>query len=145
MSEELILTPPTVKEIANTVSSSLLPEKSRPLYEKTYGEFINWCNNKQISRYSEDVLLAYFSSIVEKGLIPSLWPKYSMLKSTLILKHNIDISKFNKLIMYLKRQTTGHTPKKSKVLEKDQIKKFICDAPNSIFLMTKVKKNTSNK
>ncbi|KAK4882152.1 hypothetical protein RN001_005471 [Aquatica leii] len=70
---------------------------------------------KQIPRYSESVLLAYFSEIAQKGLIASLWPKYSMLKATLNLKENIDISKFSKLIMFIKRQKEGYTPKKSKI------------------------------
>jgi hypothetical protein len=42
--------------------------------------------------------------------------------------------------MYIKRQTEGHVPKKFKVLEKEQVQKFILDAPNNLFLMTKVSK-----
>lgn len=95
-------------------------------------------SRKKITRYSEPVLLAYFSIIAQKGLIASLWPKYSMLKSTLNLKNNVDISKFNKLIMFIKKQKVGYVAKKSKVLEKEHIQKFISDAPTDKFLMTKV-------
>jgi hypothetical protein len=132
--------PAAVVASANNVYSSLLPTKSRHLYEKTYKEFDTWCIEQNITDYTEPVLLAYFLNIVQKGLIASLWPKYSMLKSTLYIKKNIDIGKFNKLIMYIKRQTEGHIPKKSKVLEKEQVLKFILDAPNNLFLMTKVSK-----
>jgi hypothetical protein len=112
----------------------------RELYEKTYNEFETWCTEQQITNYTEPVFLAYFLNIAQRGLIASLWPKFSMLKSTLYVKKNIDIGKFNKLIMYIKRQTEGHVPKKSKVLEKEQVQKFILDAPNNLFLMTKVSK-----
>lgn len=53
--EELVLTPPEVLETASTVTLSLLPDKSRKLYEKTYNEFIVWCQEKKLpdiqSRY----------------------------------------------------------------------------------------------
>uniref|UniRef100_A0A6P7GM76 Uncharacterized protein LOC114344094 n=1 Tax=Diabrotica virgifera virgifera TaxID=50390 RepID=A0A6P7GM76_DIAVI len=135
--EEFNLTPSEVAETANEISS-LLPEKRRVLYEKTYAEFIAWCDERKIIRYSKSVLLTYFSNIAEKGLIASLWPKYAMLKSTLSLKSNIDISKYNKLIMFIKKKRTGYVPKKSKTLEKEQAQKFISDAPNDVFLMIKV-------
>uniref|UniRef100_A0A6P7FZ84 Uncharacterized protein LOC114335748 n=1 Tax=Diabrotica virgifera virgifera TaxID=50390 RepID=A0A6P7FZ84_DIAVI len=61
-----------------------------------------------------------------------------MLKSTLSLKSNIDISKYNKLIMFIKKKRTSYVPKKSKTLEKEQVQKFISDAPNDVFLMIKV-------
>jgi hypothetical protein len=138
MEEDLRLTPPEVVETANSATLTLIPEKSRKLYMKTYTEFIQWCSERKICHYSETVLLAYFSNISEKGQIASLWSKYSMLKSTLSIKDDIDISKFSKLIMFIKRQKEGHIPKKSKVLEKEHIHKFINDAPNSNFLMIKV-------
>jgi hypothetical protein len=132
--------PAAVMASANDACSSLLPAKSRELYEKTYNEFETWCTEQQITNYTEPVFLAYFLNIAQRGLIASLWPKFSMLKSTLYVKKNIDIGKFNKLIMNIKRQTEGHVPKKSKVLEKEQVQKFILDAPNNLFLMTKVSK-----
>lgn len=122
----------------NLESLNFLPEKSKHLYEKAYGEFTSWCNEQEVKDYSETLLLQYFSNIAKNGLIGSLWPKYSMLKSTLKLKNNIDISKFNNLIKFIKSQQEGYTPKKSKVLEKHHVEKFISDAPDNIFLMTKV-------
>lgn len=124
---------------ANNACSSLLPAKSQDVYEKTY-EFCNWCTKQHITNYIEPVFLAYFSEIAQKGLTASLWPKFSMLKSTLRVKKNIDIGKFNKLIMYIKRQTEGHIPKKSKILEKEQVQQFILEAPNNLFLITKESK-----
>ncbi|KAK4882707.1 hypothetical protein RN001_006026 [Aquatica leii] len=49
-----------------------------------------------------------------------------------------DISKFSKLIMFIKRQKEGYTPKKSKVLEKQQIQQFLAEASNDIYLRAKI-------
>ncbi|KAJ8965930.1 hypothetical protein NQ317_008866 [Molorchus minor] len=42
--------------------------------------------------------------------------QYSMVKSCLIIYDNIDISKFPKLIAFLKRTGDGYQAKKSKIL-----------------------------
>lgn len=43
-------------------------------------------------------------------------PTYSMLKNTLRVKENADISKFGKLLIYLKHKSEGNEVKKSKIL-----------------------------
>jgi hypothetical protein len=63
---------------------------------------------------------------------------YSMLKSTLECKKNVDIAKYHKLRILLKRQSKGYKAKKSKVLSEQQIEKFIVNAPDNTFLSTKV-------
>jgi hypothetical protein len=95
--------PAAVMASANDACSSLLPAKSRELYEKTYNEFETWCTEPQITKYTEPVFLAYFLNIAQTVLIASLWPKFSMLTSTLYVNKNIDIGKFNKLIYKYKK------------------------------------------
>ncbi|KAJ3666677.1 hypothetical protein Zmor_002111 [Zophobas morio] len=85
------LTPPEV-ENANVESLNLLPERTKMLYQKTYDESVAWCAGKLVVRYSEFVLLTSFSEISEKGSIALLWPKYSMLRSTLCIHHDLDLS-----------------------------------------------------
>ncbi|RZC40514.1 hypothetical protein BDFB_005349 [Asbolus verrucosus] len=65
---------------------------------------------------------------------------YSMLKLCLIVHNNVDISKFLKLIAFLKRATYHHKPKKSGVLDDTHIAKFLGEASNCSYLMTKVQK-----
>lgn len=133
--EGISLTPPEIREVANTVVNNLLPTKSRDRYEGQYKKFITWCESKQVTKYSENCLLAYFQELGEKK---SLWSLYSMLKSCLNVKHNIDISKFPKLIAYIKRKTEHHDPKKSKVLQEQEINKFLNEAPDGEYLLMKV-------
>lgn len=131
------LTPPEVREAANIAINHLLPVKSRPRYENEYNKFMTWCATKNITNYSENCLLAYFQTTL--GHKKSLWSLYSMLKSCLNIKHNVNISKYSKLLAFIKRTTEHHNPKKSAVLEEDHIAKFMAEAPDSEYLLLKVR------
>jgi len=61
-----------------------------------------------------------------------------MIKLVLKVKHNIDIHKFYKLTAFLKKANDGFRPKKSKVLEREEVEKFLSEAPNGVYLMLKV-------
>ena len=76
------------------------------------------------------VLLTYFSNLSKEIKPSTLWSVYSMLKTIINMKHNINISTYPKLQAFLKRKLTGFKSKKSKVLNSTDIKKFIDEAPN---------------
>ena len=61
-----------------------------------------------------------------------------MLRSTLIIRRDIDISKYAKLKGYLKRQSDGYLPKKSMVLTPDNINRFLKEASDDTYLLQKV-------
>jgi integrase len=61
-----------------------------------------------------------------------------MLKSTLRVKENVDISNYGKSQLYLKRQSEGYETKKSKILSQDDVSKFLTEAPGDTFLLIKV-------
>ncbi|KAJ8914397.1 hypothetical protein NQ315_017487 [Exocentrus adspersus] len=67
------------------------------------------------ARSNETVLLAYLSEKAKKVKPSTLWSYYSMLKSTLLVNDNCDISKYSKLIALLKKLCDGYKPKKSKI------------------------------
>lgn len=50
----------------------------------------------------------------------------------------MDISKYNKLQALLKRSSEGYAPKKSKILEEDDINKFLREADDKMYLAMKV-------
>ncbi|KAJ8975091.1 hypothetical protein NQ317_006505, partial [Molorchus minor] len=125
-------------EAANIAISNLLPTKSRSLYDIAYNRFKKWCAEKNVQVYSENVLLAYFSENAKNYKSSTLWAQYSMVKSCLIIYDNIDISKFPKLIAFLKRTGDGYQAKKSKILTKSEIDRFLSSADDKDFLMIKV-------
>ncbi|KAK5646365.1 hypothetical protein RI129_004829 [Pyrocoelia pectoralis] len=84
-----------------------------------------------------NVLVAYFEEKSKYLKSSTLWSVYSMLKSTLNIKENINIEKYTKLIALLKRKHDGYLPKKSKILEMTELEKFINEAPNEDYLMIK--------
>lgn len=58
-SEEEGCTPPDIIEIARATKNSLLPDKSKDRYEKTYDEFMVWRKKKNTNSFSQRVMIAY--------------------------------------------------------------------------------------
>jgi hypothetical protein len=133
------LTPPDILMEAQIATEKLLPIKSRDKYLHTYENFLQWQSNKETTSFSENVLMAYFNELAAKYKPSTLWSIYSMLKSTLIMKHNINLSRYALLLAFVKRQSDGFKSKKSKVLSADHIRKFIDEAPDHKYLATKVR------
>ena len=131
-------TPPELREAAKNLEEKLLPEKSRTVYLKMYAEYKDWCAKKEVAGTSEDVLLVYFEEQSKKKKPSTLWSVYSMLRSTISLKEDIDISKYYKLVAFIKRQNAAYKPKKSSVFSRAEITKFLLEAPDNDFLSTKV-------
>ncbi|KAJ8909295.1 hypothetical protein NQ315_010840 [Exocentrus adspersus] len=117
--------PESVLNEAKMANMSLLPAKSQGRYEKEYAQFMNWCTEKSVKSLKEEIFLAYFFQLNKVCKPNTLWSRYSMLKSVTKMKNNIDISKFFKLTAYLKKQSLGFKPKKSKVFNKQEIAKFL--------------------
>lgn len=131
--ESLTFTPPELSE----AEGNLLPAKSRERYERRYRTFVKWCNEKNVSNYTEDVLLEYFRDLVSKNT-KALWAIYSMLKACIVIHKNIDISRYSKLLAYVKSNTAHVKAKKSRALTEDQINLFIDQANDREFLLMKV-------
>lgn len=136
---ERACTPPDILETAKATSSGLLPEKSKHLYDKVYRKFMEWRILKKASSFSENVILAYFVELNEKYKSSTMWTFYSMLRSVLLINHDIDLENYGKLRSFLKRKSEGYIAKKSKILAPEEIKKFIAEAPDEIYLLHKVK------
>ncbi|KAJ8985577.1 hypothetical protein NQ317_011541 [Molorchus minor] len=104
-----------IVEAASIAISNLLPTKSRSLYDKAYNRFKKWCAEKNVQVYSENVLLAYFSENAKNYKSSTLWAQYSMVKTG-----------------------DGYQAKKSKILTKSEIDRFLSSADDKEFLMIKV-------
>lgn len=130
--------PEEILEAAKKATYDILPVKSKARYEKSYDAFKNCCREKKVKNVSEEVLLAYFAEKSQKLASSTLWSLYSMLKSMLAIKDNVNINNFFKLITFIKKKSIGHKPKKSKILSREQIETFLNNAPDSEYLMLKV-------
>ncbi|KAK9695456.1 hypothetical protein QE152_g32564 [Popillia japonica] len=130
--------PPDIEEALMEAEERLLPQKSRLIYEREYQSFKKWESTNKITGMSEKVLLAYFSEKSKQVKPSSLWSYYSMLKRTLLIIQNFDISKFGKLINLMKNLSDGYKGKKFIILEADDIK-FLTQAPDDVYLFMKVR------
>ncbi|KAH0812075.1 hypothetical protein GEV33_010716 [Tenebrio molitor] len=122
---------------ANLLREKLLPVKSKAAYEKVYASFCYWRENNKVSAVTEEVILAYLDEKQETLSPALLWPHYSMLKSSLKVKENLCIEKFCSVTAYLKQINVGHHAKKSKVLSREHIEKFLLEAADETYLFVK--------
>lgn len=129
---------PPVQQIINHTGENVLPQKSADIYQKQYEIFATWCAKRGIKNYTENVFLVYFSEKAKTCKPSTLWSTYSMLKSTIMIKHNINISKYTKLIAFIKQKNTGYKPKKPNIFTRDDVHKFLIEAPDQMYLMWKV-------
>lgn len=136
--DELLCTPPELREAANATLQNLLPEKSQNKYKGVYKNFQDWCSSKNVNSFTENVLLAYFNELSNKYKASSLWTFYSMLRSTLDINNGINIENYSKLRAFLKRQSEKHITKKAKTFTPEQLNDFINEAPDEKYLATKV-------
>ena len=126
-----------IKEEAKAACSKLIPEKSKENYVREYELFEECRKEECVSGVNEDIVLAYLYNYRKRIAPSSLWTKYSMLKSTCRVYKNIDISKYGKVISYLKSEARTHKSKKANILEREHIQTFLKEACDSQYLMAK--------
>lgn len=138
MDNQISCTPPEILEAAETAIGNLLPTKSKAIYNLAYDNFMQWRESKQIPSFSERLLLAYFNEMAERMKPSTLWSRYSMIKSVINNKHNINIGNYHQLLSLLKRKSEGFQSKKSKILTSENIRKFLNQAPDDQWPAVKV-------
>lgn len=115
-----------------------LPEKSKKRYEIVYMDFMDWRSRKNIASFNENVCLHYFKDLAETYTPSSMWTRYSMLRSTLSLNHNINLETYSKLREFLKCKSEGYEGKKMKAFSPEEVSKFLDEAPDDTYLAAKV-------
>ncbi|XP_072929406.1 uncharacterized protein [Epargyreus clarus] len=115
-----------------------IPPKSRKKYMQAYKNFLKWKKKKKKESFSEIVFLEYFKALAKDRLPSTLWSTYSMLKTTVRMKNNINMRTFKKLSEFLKAKAKGHKNKISNVLTSENVKTFLNEAPDEEYLLPKV-------
>ncbi|KAJ8922304.1 hypothetical protein NQ315_004246 [Exocentrus adspersus] len=59
---------------------------------------MEWKKTNNVQQFSENVILLYFKELSSKYKSSTLWAQYSMLKSTLNIKHDMNISNYQVLL-----------------------------------------------
>ncbi|KAJ8911007.1 hypothetical protein NQ315_011272 [Exocentrus adspersus] len=121
-----------IRSVAAAAKDSLLPSKSKHLYEETYNAYRKWCCNKKIKSTCEDSILAYFNSDLSRYKSSSLWSKYSMLRST------INLLNFQVSFLFSKGKVKDINRKKSLILTREHIDEFLIKADTKEHLFNKV-------
>lgn len=132
--------------LADEAQDIVIPEKSKKTYESTYNAFLKWQKEKNaIDNFTETIMLEYFREMSNTYAPSSLWAKYSMLRSEIKIKHDTDIKACISLQKFLKNKSKGFKQKKSKTFSEEEIERFLREAPNEKYLLTKVSEIKSVK
>lgn len=127
-----------VERLANQAIVTIVPAKSKHLYEAAYAAFQDWFSQKKNKTITEIVMLAYFQVLSTKYRPNTLWCEYSKLRTMIHLHTKVDISSFLQLIDFLKQKSKGYSPKKSKAFLREELHRFLQEADDEKFLLLKV-------
>ncbi|KAJ3662029.1 hypothetical protein Zmor_006397 [Zophobas morio] len=123
---------------SNEIMENLLPEKSRDVYKKVCQKFLRWKEQQGIGEITEMVILNYLQDQSKNAAPSSMWNYCSMIKACLIAFENIDIGRFPKVKALLKQKSRGYRSKKSKVLDREEVLRFVIEAPDEVYLLVKM-------
>lgn len=115
-----------------------LPLKSKLKYKAAYDHFIDWKRERNTVAWNESIFLDYFRELIGKVKPPTLYARFSMLKSTIFMNDNVDIGPYKELTTLIKNASKGYKSIEPKALTNDEIHKFLKDAPNYCYLAVKV-------
>lgn len=132
-------------EIIEAARQEILQLASKQRYEKMYKTFQNWQELKGTNDISEDTLLAYFLELSRKYKPSTMWAYYSMLKSMISLNFNVNLGTYKHSTKFLKNKSVGYKPVESKAFSREEIDRFISEAPDDIWLDVKVNFLFSNE
>lgn len=135
MDEEV---PVELLEEYKNAMDGIMPTKSGNRYLQAYEVFRKWQLSYRTNSFDEKIVMAYFGAASKKFKPPTLWSMYSMLKKTLLCKHNVDLTKHCRLKAFLKMKADGYQGKKANVFEAEDLQKFFVEAPNNVYLGMKV-------
>lgn len=129
-----------INEIASQVEKELLPAKSKKKYDLTYAQFCDWMKEKKVKTINQNVILSYFKHLATtKNYAPTtMWSKWSMLRTEILLDRDTDIGDFPKVKALLKGRSKGHKPKQAEVFDPEEVRAFLLNAPDDVHLANKV-------
>ncbi|CAD6212390.1 GSCOCG00011016001-RA-CDS, partial [Cotesia congregata] len=80
-----------------------------------------WQRKKKTDSFNENVLLVYFHELSKTLKPPTLWSRWSMLRTTINLRNGIDINNYHNLKVFIKNCAKGYHSKKARVLTLSQV------------------------
>lgn len=122
------------------VENSLLSKRSKELYGGRYDDFVKWRKTTQVETTNEKVLLDYFVHLSNKYKPNTLWTIFSMLKSMLLSKEDLNIESYQEVVKFLKGKQSSYKKrdKDEGVLKAQHIYGFLDNAPDDKYLAAKV-------
>lgn len=115
----------------------LLPDISKDVYIKEYNKFKTWLEENDY-KLSEDNVLRYLVLLSKNYCPTTLISTFSMIKACFLVKEKINLSEYKFVTGFLNKNSENYIPKTAKVLEEEDMEKFIRTAPDEEYLLHKV-------
>lgn len=131
--------PESILNASKEAAQQILPDKSYDRYVQAYDKFMEWQKSQNTNAFDEDVLLAYFYETAKTFKPSTLCSVYSMLRSAIHCRHDVNIAQYNRLIAFLKKKSVGFESKKSNVFTAEEMNRFLTEAPDAEYLALKVR------
>lgn len=124
---------------AQEIANGTVPPRSKIKYEQCYDQFELWQTESNTKRLDESVFMVYFCDyLAPKYSPPTLWSKWSMLNTMLRNKCGIRLDTYARLKGFVKMANKDYKPKQAPTFSLNQIKYFIQEASDDIYLAVKV-------
>ena len=121
-----------MKRSAEMIIKEIGPLSTGKRYEDRWQEFIQHQNLNEDTPPKEDHFVEYFDYLrnTKKYASSTLWSIYSMLNNKVQLNFGFKLQKFPRITLLLKSYEAGYTRKKAKEFSKEEVMKFLREAPD---------------
>lgn len=120
-----------MKRSAEEILSSINPVKSAKRYDCTWKTFVEFIEHE--NKPTEENLLQFFEhlKIVKKYASSTIWSVYSMLNNKYQALYGEKLQKYPRITMLIKSYEAGYVRKTAEAFSKDEMMKYLNEAPNS--------------
>jgi integrase len=118
----------TLCTMANSITLGLQAESTKRVYSKCAADYEAY---RADHPHSEAIVLAFLTEASKLKAASTLWTTYSLVKKYLLLECSFDLGAASRISDFLKTLSRYHKKKKAPAFSRDELFKFLREAPNS--------------
>ena len=105
--------------------------KTQSKYDQAWDNFCRFNDNADVRELTEEIFIQYFDYLIreKKFVYSTLWSIFSMLNSESQVRSGPKLNDYARLILLIKSQEKGYSPKQGSILSSEEIDQFLENAP----------------
>lgn len=120
----------------NPTKRALFDFKSLAVYQKWLDKYVSWFLKSSFDSHCSNAVLDFLVSLETDYAASSMWQCFSCLSKWFLVCLNIDLDENLLIKDFMKKCSKIHLPKKSPTFSKEDVDKFLAEAPED-FLVVK--------